>query len=68
MKMVKLHFRITKKPNKNGTRVYQSEEVTLNFPKDLHELLRFLRNKKLEIDGYKEGKKVHIILGDRENP
>ena len=64
--MVKLQFRIVKKPYKNGLRVYAHEEVTLNFPKDLHELLRFLCDKKLEIKGYKEGKKIHLILGDKE--
>jgi hypothetical protein len=64
--MVRLQFRIVKKPYKNGLRVYTNEEVTLNFPKNLHELLRFLRDKKLEIKGYREGNKVHLILGDRE--
>jgi hypothetical protein len=66
--LVKLQFRIIEKPYKNGQRVYVHGEVTLNFPKDLHELLMFLRYKKLEIKGYKEGKKVHIIIGDREDP
>ena len=65
--MVKLQFRVIKKPYKNGQRVYEYGDVTLNFPKDLHELLRFLRYKKLEIKGYREGKKVHIIIGDRED-
>ena len=66
--MVKLYFRIIENTYKNGQRVYSHGEVTLNFPKDLHELLRFLRYKKLEIKGYREGKKVHIIIGDREDP
>ncbi len=65
--MVKLHFRVVEKPYKKGLRVYRAEEVTLNFPKDLHELLRCLRDKKLEIKGYKEGKSVHIILSDRQD-
>jgi hypothetical protein len=65
--MVKLQFRVIENSYKNGQRVYFHGEVTLNFPKDLHELLRFLRYKKLEIKGYIEGKKVHIIIGDRED-
>ena len=66
--MVRLQFRIVKKFYKKGLRVYTNEEVTLNFPKDLHELLRSLRDKKLEIEGNKEDKKIHLILSDREDP
>jgi hypothetical protein len=66
--MVKLHFRVIEKPYKKGLRVYKHEEVTLNFPKNLHELLRFLRDKKLEIKGYKEGKKIHIIICEGQDP
>jgi hypothetical protein len=56
--MVKLHFRIIEKSYKKGLRVYKHEEVTLNFPKELHELLRVLCDKKLEIRGFTEGNKV----------
>ncbi len=66
--MVKLQFRVIRKPYKKGKQIYEYEEVTLNFPKDLHEILRCLRDRKLEIEGYKEGKKVHVILGEKENP
>jgi len=45
--MVKLQFRVIENSYKNGQRVYFHGEVTLNFPKDLHEILRFLRYKKL---------------------
>lgn len=65
--MVKLQFRVIENSYKNGQRIYL-HEVALNFPKDLHELLRFLRSKKLEVAGYREGKKVHIIIGDNEDP
>ena len=64
--MVRLQFRIVKKPYKKGLRVYRHEEVTLNFPKELHELLRGLCGKKLEIKGYREGNKIHLIFGDKE--
>jgi hypothetical protein len=64
--MVKLQFRIIEKTYKNGLRVYKHEEVTLNFPKELHELLRVLDDKKLEIRGYKEGNKIHLIFSEKE--
>ena len=64
--MVRLHFRIIEKSYKKGLRVYKHEEVTLNFPKDLHELLRVFCDKKLEIKGYSEGNKVHLIIGYKE--
>jgi hypothetical protein len=64
--MVKLQFRTIKKSYKKGLRVYKHEEVTLNFPKELHELLRVLCNQKLEIKGYKEGNKIHLILSNKE--
>ena len=66
--MVKLQFRVIENSYKNGQRIYFHGEVTLNFPKDLHEILGFLRYKKLEVKGYREGKKVHIIIGDKEDP
>ena len=66
--MVKLQFRVIENSYKNGQRVYFHGEVTLNFPKNLHELLRFLRTKNLRLEGYREGKKVHIIIGDKEDP
>jgi hypothetical protein len=66
--VVKLHFRVIEKPNKNGGRVYVQEEVTLNFPKDLHDLLRFLRDQKIEIKGERDGQKVHLELWDKEDP
>ena len=50
---MKLHFRVIPKSYKGGRRVYSHEEVTLNFPKDLHELLRFcgIRELKLGVSG-----------------
>ena len=66
--LVRLQFRIIKKSYKNGLSVYKHQEVTLNFPKELHELLRFLSDKKLEIKGYREGNKVHLVICDKEEP
>jgi hypothetical protein len=47
-------------------RVYKHEEVTLNFPKELHEVLRSFCDKKLEIKGYREGNKIHLLISDKE--
>jgi hypothetical protein len=66
--MVRFQFRIVERTYKNGLRVYRHEEVTLNFPKELHELLRVLGGKKLEIKGYREGNKIHLIFGNKEEP
>ncbi|MGD0072021.1 MAG: hypothetical protein ABSB71_10740 [Candidatus Bathyarchaeia archaeon] len=60
--MVKLQFRIIRKRYKNG--VYQYEQVSLNFPKELHEFLRCLRNRQLEIKASREGKTTHVTLID----
>jgi len=65
--MVKLHFRIIENTYKNGQRVYSHEEVTVNFPKDLHELLRYLRDKELDINGHREGKKVFMVFSDKND-
>lgn len=66
--LVRLQFRIVERLYKNGLRVYRHEEVTLNFPKELHEILKVLRGKKLEIKGYREGNKIHLILCGSEEP
>jgi hypothetical protein len=66
--VVKIHFRMVPRFYKNGTRVSNSEEVTLNFPKDIHELLRFLRERELGIRGYREGKKAHLEFWAKDDP
>jgi hypothetical protein len=66
--VVKIRFRIIAQPYKNGKTIYHNEEVSLNFPKHIHELLRFLADKKLEICGYRTGKRLHIELYDKEDP
>lgn len=58
--MVKIRFRMVPKSYKNGRVVYSHEEVSLNFPKDTHELLRFLREREIGIRGYREGKKLYL--------
>ena len=64
--MVKIGFYIVKKTYKGKERQY--EEVCLRFPKDLHEFLRCLRNRKLEISATREGKTTHIMLIDNQEP
>ena len=63
--MVKLGFYKVTKKYKNRVREY--EEVTLHFPKDLHEFLRCLRNHQLEIKANREGKTTHIMLIDNDD-
>jgi hypothetical protein len=62
--MVKLGFYKVKKRYKK--RAYQYEEVCLHFPKELHELLGCLRNRKLEIKASREGNVTTIKLIDRQ--
>ncbi len=63
--MVKLGFYIIKKRGKKmGLRKY--EEVCLHFPKELHELLRCLRDKNLEVKAAKEGNIIHITLTEKK--
>lgn len=63
--MVKLRFRIIRKKYKH--KIYLNEEYTLNFPKDLHELLRFLQNRQVKITGKREGKTVYITLNENQD-
>ncbi|HSV50255.1 MAG TPA: hypothetical protein VLH35_08050 [Candidatus Acidoferrales bacterium] len=58
--MVKLGFYVIKKDGKKGLREY--EEVYLRLPKELHELVRCLRNQQLEIKASREGNITHIML------
>lgn len=63
--MVKLGFYIVKNRGKKGLHEY--EEVCLRFPKELHEFLRCLRYRKLEIKATREGNITHIILIDKDS-
>ena len=61
--MVKLGFYIIRKRYKN--QVYEHELVLLRFPIELHEILRCLRNRRLEIKATREGNTTHVILIDK---
>jgi hypothetical protein len=63
--MVKLGFYKVAKKYKNRVREY--EEVTLHFPKELHEFLRCFRNHQREIKANREGKTTHIMLIDSDD-
>ncbi|MCW4045218.1 MAG: hypothetical protein NWE94_06855 [Candidatus Bathyarchaeota archaeon] len=63
--MVKLRYRVTHRKYKGET--YASEEYTLNFPKELHQLLSTLRNRQLKITAKKEGNTIHITLTENTN-
>ncbi len=60
--MVKLGFYVIKKDGKMGVR----EEVYLRLPKELHELVRCLRNRQLEIKATREGNVTHIMLIEKQ--
>jgi len=62
--MVKIGFYIVKKRGKKGTHEY--EEVCMRFPKELHEFLRCLRYRQLEIKATREGDVTHIMLIDKQ--
>jgi hypothetical protein len=64
MCLVKLQFRILEKKYKNH--IYEHGEYTLNFPKDLHELLSHLRNRQVKITGKKEGKNIRFTLSQED--
>ena len=61
--MVKLGFYIIRKRYKK--QVYENELVLLRFPVELHEILRCLRNRRLEIKATREGNTTHVILIDK---
>lgn len=62
--LVKLGFYVIKKDGKRGVREY--EEVYLRLPKELHELVRYLRNRQLEIKATREGNITHIMLIEKQ--
>ena len=64
--MVKLRFSKIIKRYKNGKRIYQYEQISLNFPKELHEMLQCLRNRHLEIKASRENKIFYMQLIDKE--
>jgi len=61
--MVKLGFYIIRKRYKK--QVYENELVLLRFPIELHEILRCLRNRRLEIKATREGNTTHVMLIDK---
>jgi len=62
--LVKLGFYVIKKDGKRGVREY--EEVYLRLPKELHEFMRCLRNRQLEIKATREGNITHIMLIEKQ--
>lgn len=64
--MVKIGFYIIKKTGKRGVGEY--EEVYLRLPKELHEFMRCLRNRQLEIKATREGNITHIMLIEKQQP
>jgi hypothetical protein len=62
--MVKLGFYVVKKRYKKG--VYTYEQVCMRFPKELHDFLRCLRNRELEVSASRENKTTIIRLIDKQ--
>ena len=63
--MVKLRFSKIIKRYMNGKRVYQYEQVSFNFPKELHKMLQCFRNRPLEIKVSQVDKIIYIQLIDK---
>jgi hypothetical protein len=62
--MVKIGFYVIRKEGKKGAREY--EEVYLRLPKELHEFMRCLRDRQLEIKATREGNITHILLIEKK--
>lgn len=62
--MVKIGFYVVEKRGKKG--VHEYEEVCIRLPKELHEFMRCLRHRQLEIKATREGNTTHIILIDKQ--
>ncbi len=62
--MVKLGFYVVRKRYKGE--VYEHELVCLRFPKELHEILKCLRERKLEVKATREGNVTHIMLIEKQ--
>ena len=61
--LVKIGFYVIKRHGKTGNHEY--EEVGMHFPKELHDFLRCLRNRELEIKATRKGNVTYIILIDK---
>jgi hypothetical protein len=61
---VKIHFKIIRKRYKK--KLYEYEQAYMNFPKELNDFLRCLRDRELEIKASREGKTTHITLVEVE--
>jgi len=64
--VVKLRFRVIKRVYKNKT--YFNEDYNVSFPKDIHKLLRFLRNKNVTIAGRREEETLYITMTEDKTP
>jgi hypothetical protein len=62
--MVKLVFYVVKKRYKR--KVYEHESICLHFPKELHEVLQYLRNQELKVKAIREGNTTHITLVEKQ--
>jgi hypothetical protein len=59
---VKLQFSKSKRDYLHGKNTYQSDRVSLHYPKRTHEILLPLKGRHLAIDVSRKDKTVHITL------
>ena len=62
----RIHFRVTGKRYKD--KVHSSEEASMYFPKELHDLLRCISERRLEIKVTREDKTTIITLTELDEP
>lgn len=66
MGYARIHFRVTWKKYKHD--FYYSEEASTYFPKELHNFLRCISERRLEIKATREGKTTIITLTELDEP
>jgi hypothetical protein len=62
----RIHFRVTWKTYKG--KPHPSIEASMYFPKELHDFLRCISERRLEIRATREGKTTIITLTELEEP
>lgn len=65
---MKLRFDKTKRKYKNGRKIYNYDRITLVFPSEYHDLLKFFKGKQLSIQVTKKEGTINISLSERKQP
>jgi len=64
---IKLQFSKSKRDYLHGKNTYESDKVSLHFPKETHEFFIPLKGRHLVIDVSKKDKTVHITLTELDD-